>query len=151
MKKVGKNGITNITINKHFKNDRLYGGCMPKNLLKFMSAVLPRFYILNLQSSNQGDKKGSHWCVLWNCNRNEIYYFDAFGVAPPNEVIEFMRRTNKKGLYSDSVFQDLDSNECGPWSILFCDLMHRHTFRDVIENIFPSMIPNYIELDKIKV
>ena len=41
--------------------------------------------ILNLDGVSG---RGTHW-VCWYRNNNDKFYFDSFGVQPPNELIEY--------------------------------------------------------------
>ena len=50
-------------------------------------------YVINL---NEYADLGSHWIALF-CNRNEIVYFDSFGVEHvPEKIKEFIRNKNIK-------------------------------------------------------
>ena len=121
-----KNGVKN-------SNDRGEGGHIPIdnglnskdiiNILKhqdyningvFSKDLLPKeltdgWYVINLQSSNEGDEKGSHWTCFKKVGDN-AEYFDAFGFIFPNEV-----REKIKGhiLYSKKEIQDYYSTTCG--------------------------------------
>jgi hypothetical protein len=44
-------------------------------------------YIINLQSSTQGD--GTHWTALIIRNDTALY-FDSFGAPPSTEIIDFV-------------------------------------------------------------
>ena len=51
-------------------------------------------YVINLDGYAD---VGTHWIALF-CNRNEIVYFDSFGVEhAPEEIKEFIRNKNIKG------------------------------------------------------
>ncbi len=47
----------------------------------------PGFYIINLQSSSQGN--GTHWVALIIA-KGVSYYFDSFGASPPLEIRRFI-------------------------------------------------------------
>ena len=64
---------------------------------------------------------GTHWIALF-CNRNEIVYFDSFGVEHvPEEIKEFVGNKNIKA----NIFrvQANDSVMCGYFCIGFIDFM----------------------------
>ena len=64
---------------------------------------------------------GTHWIALF-CNRNEIVYFDSFGVEHiPEEIKKFIRNKNIK----TKIFrvQANDSAMCGYFWVGFIDLM----------------------------
>jgi hypothetical protein len=79
-------------------------------------------YIINLQSSNQGN--GSHWMNLLVRDK-KCFYCDSYGVLPPQEIITFAKRIPKSRLgYNDFAFQDIKAETCG----FFCVglLIHIH-------------------------
>ena len=58
---------------------------------------------INLQSSNQGNKKGSPWVALKCINNGKtLEYFDSSGFSHPNEI---MRRTVGDILHSNKEIQ----------------------------------------------
>jgi hypothetical protein len=68
-------------------------------------------YIINLQSSNQGN--GSHWMAL-AIRDKKCMYVDSFGILPPQEVITFCKRIPKSHLgYNDFGYQHIKSETCG--------------------------------------
>jgi hypothetical protein len=98
--------------------------------------------------------EGSHWTALFSdLEKGETYYFDSYGVPPPNEVDILMERiteqgnklvkegilniSNKKGfksLYNNIRFQYGDS-ECGVFSLHFItELLDGKTFEEVLSN-----------------
>ena len=75
-------------------------------------------YIINL---DEYEDVGTHWIALF-CNRNEIFYFDSFGVEHiPEEIKEFIGNKNIKA----NIFrvQENDSVMCGYFCIGFIDFM----------------------------
>ena len=75
-------------------------------------------YVINL---DEYADVGTHWIALF-CNRNEIVYFDSFGVEHvPEEIKEFIRNKNIKA----NIFrvQANDSVMCGYFCIGFIDFM----------------------------
>ena len=71
--------------------------------------------ISNLENS---DQKGSHWVSLSRKN-NDIFIFDSFGVGyVPNKIYEIYKNYNIiTNIYR---IQDINSNLCGLFSVLFC-------------------------------
>jgi hypothetical protein len=68
-------------------------------------------YIVNLQSNNQGH--GTHWTALI-ISQKESFYFDAFGVLPSLEVIQFCKKRKGTHLYFNNwIVQDIESELCG--------------------------------------
>ena len=69
------------------------------------------WYIINLQSTDEGDRKGTHWTCFKSINDEEIIeYFDAFGFPPP---IEIMEKAKGDILYSKKQIQDTNATTCG--------------------------------------
>lgn len=69
------------------------------------------WYVINLQSTNEGNRKGTHWCCFKSINNsNIIEYFDAFGFAPP---VEIMEKAKGDILYSEREIQDTNATTCG--------------------------------------
>ena len=106
------------------ENNGLYGDEIENILNKhgyhingvFSKDKLPKtlkdgWYVINLQSTNEGNRKGTHWtCFKSTDNAQIIEYFDAFGFAPP---VEIMEKANGDILYSDKQIQDINATTCG--------------------------------------
>ena len=83
--------LTNFVIQEYYKNEPRFSGVFSRNnlLLKIKDGA----YIINL---DEYADVGTHWIDLF-CNRNEIVYFDSFGVKHvPEEIKEFVRNKNTK-------------------------------------------------------
>ena len=110
--------LTNFEIQRYYKNEpRLNGVFSRDNLPKKRK---DRTYEINLDDYAD---VGTHWIALL-CNRNEIVYFDSFGVEHVSEEIkEFIRNKNIKA----NIFQVQanDSVMCGYFCIGFIDFMLR--------------------------
>lgn len=76
-------------------------------------------YIINLDDHFGG---GTHWVAI--SNFDVCCYFDSFGIAPPPEIIRFMKTSHKLTIYSDNPVQNYDSFLCGYYCLFFC-LMSR--------------------------
>ena len=75
-------------------------------------------YVINL---DEYADVGTHWIALI-CNRNEIVYFESFGVEHvPEEIIEFIR--NKNIIANIFRVQANNSVMCGYFCIGFIDFM----------------------------
>ena len=74
--------LTNFEIQKYYKNEPRFNGVFSRN-------NLPK----KLKDGVYADI-GTHWIALF-CNRNEIVYFDRFGVEHvPEEIKEFIGNKN---------------------------------------------------------
>ena len=108
--------LTNFETLKYYKNQPRFNGVFSKNNLP--KKIRDGAYIINL---DEYADVGTHWIVLF-CNRNEIVYFDSFGVEHvPEEIKEFIGNKNIKA----NIFrvQENDSIMCGYFCIGFIDFM----------------------------
>jgi hypothetical protein len=125
-----------------------YLGTLSKDKLRFQDPKKVGYYILNLQSTNQGDKKGTHFVLLANLP-TYLYYHDSFGCyIVPKVVKEFAKKAGKEIYTSDSKFQHLDSIACG-WHVILVALLleQGNSPKKIVDKILPSMIQNYKDLD----
>jgi hypothetical protein len=72
-------------------------------------------YIINLQNH---DENGSHWTAFIK-DKNDIYYYDSFGVVPPQNLYDIFVIDSTALYYNTSDDQNFDSTSCGWWSISF--------------------------------
>jgi hypothetical protein len=97
-------------------------------------------------------KSGSHWVALYaDIKKNEIYYFDSYGIVPEPRVRKLIRRIAKhceqqcgggvKNIKTDynKIRHQYDNSECGVYSINFILRMLRG---DSFEEISKSKIPD---------
>ena len=73
--------MTNFEIQKYYENEPRFNGVFPRdNLLK---KTKDGAYVINLDEHKD---TGTHWIALF-CIRNEVIYFDSFGVEHiPKEI-----------------------------------------------------------------
>ena len=78
--------LSNIDINKYAKKLGLrnFRGCYMRDELNNLKSDTIESGILNLNLSTES---GSHW-TCWYRNHNKKYYFDSFGLSPPNELVD---------------------------------------------------------------
>ena len=104
--------INNIVSHLEISN---YIGTLMSNDISGFSDNRPVCAMVNLQKRSQSS---SHWTKFYRKN-NEIYYFDCFGVQPPDRVVRFLKT---KSQYVNNVpvikacsiaVQADNSNECG--------------------------------------
>ena len=106
--------LTNFEIQKYYQNEPRFDGVFSRNnlLLKIKDGE----YVINLDEYADVD-----WIALF-CSRNEIVYFDSFGVEHvPEEIKKFVGNKNIKG----NIFrvQANHSVMCGYFCIGFIDFM----------------------------
>ena len=81
--------LTNFEIQKYYQNEPRFNGVFSRNNLP--KTIKDGAYVINL---DEYADVGTHWIALF-CNRNEIVYFDSFGVEHvPEEIKEFIRNKN---------------------------------------------------------
>ena len=83
--------LTNFEIQKYYKNETRFNGVFSRNNLP--KKIKDGAYVMNL---DEYEDVGTQWIALF-CNKNEIVYFDSFGVEHVSEEIkEFIRNKNIK-------------------------------------------------------
>ena len=83
--------LTKFEIQKYYKNEPRFNGVFSRNNLP--KKIKDGAYVINIDESAD---VGTHWIALF-CNRNEIAYFDSFGVEHvPEEIKEFIGNKNIK-------------------------------------------------------
>ena len=83
--------LKNFEIQKYYKNEPRFNGVFSRNNLPIK--IKDGAYVINL---DEYADVSTHWIALF-CNRNEIVYFDNFGVEHiPEEIKEFIGNKNIK-------------------------------------------------------
>jgi len=109
-----------------------------------------------MQDSDDGN--GSHWVLVYDVNtrrgeKKRCIYFDSYGISPPEEIKEFMRKSKKPLVYSDAQYQTLDSSNCGYFCI---DTINRLEKGQSLETILGPVLDeknlekNEIRMNKIR-
>ena len=81
--------LTNFEIQKYYENEPRFNGVFSRNNLP--KKIKDGAYIINL---DEYADIVTHWIALF-CNRNEITYFDSFGVKHvPKEIKKFINIKN---------------------------------------------------------
>ena len=121
--------LTNFDMQKHYQNEPRFNGVFSRNNLP--KKIKDGAYVINL---DEYADVGTHWIALF-CNRNEIVYFNSFGVEHvPEEIKEFIGNKNIKA----NIFrvQENDSIMCGYYCIGFIDFMLAETKLTDNTNLF---------------
>ena len=108
--------LTNFEIQRYYQNESSLNGVFSRNDLP--KTIKDGAYVINLDGYAG---VGTHWIALF-CNRNEIVYFDSFGVEHvPEETKRFVGNKN----INANIFrvQANDSIMCGYFCILFIGFM----------------------------
>ena len=89
--------LTNFEIQKYYQNEPRFNGVFSRNSLP--KKINDWAYVINL---DEYAEVGTHWIDIF-CNRNEIVYFNSFGVEHvPEEIEEFIGNKNIK----TNIFRD---------------------------------------------
>lgn len=98
--------------------------------------------VFNMDYSNMS---GSHWCGLFiNFGENGVYYSDSYGVPPPKEIMNFMKKVAvfmkgsgnnvKPAVKYNTKRHQRGGNACGMYSINFVlRLLEGQKFEDICE------------------
>ena len=108
--------LKNFEIQRHYQNEPRFNTVNSRNNLP--KKIKDRAYLTNL---NEYVDVGTHWIALFY-NKNEIVYFDSFGVEHvPKEIKEFVKNKNIKA--NILRVQGNNSVMCGYFCIGFVDFM----------------------------
>ena len=108
--------LANFEIQRYYENERIFTGVYSRNRLP--KKIKDGAYVINLDGY---EDVGTHWIALF-CNKNEIVYFDSFGVEHvPEEIKEFIG--NKNIIANIFRVQANNSVMCGYFCIGFIDFM----------------------------
>ena len=108
--------LTNFEIQKYYQMGPRFNVVFSRNNIPLK--IKDGAYVINL---HEHGNVGTHWIALF-CNRNEIAYFDSFGVEHvPEEIKEFIGNKNIKA----NIFRVQANNSvmCGYFCIGFIDFM----------------------------
>ena len=103
---MSRHPLTNFEIKKYDQNEPRFNGIFSRNNLSLK--IKDGAYVISL---DEYADVGTHWIALF-CNRNEIVYFDSFGVEHvPEEIKTFVG--NKNIIANIFRVQANDSVMCG--------------------------------------
>ena len=91
-------------------------------------------FICNLDDC---DKPGSHWTVIER-HRGDIFYFDSYGMPPLHDDLtsKLLTMTHSSITWNNTQLQELNTNVCGQYCILYCLLRARgFTPDDIIHTL----------------
>lgn len=96
--------------------------------------------VVNLDDS---EGNGTHFVCYVNLpNHKHVYYFDSFGVLPPQEIVKYLKSSGKSLLYNSSQYQPIESVLCGWYCCHVLIEMHNGSkFYDVLSK-FDMNDPN---------
>ena len=84
--------LTNFEIQKYYENEPRFNGVFSRDNLP--KKIKDGAYVINLDEHKD---TGTHWVALFCKAKNEIVYFDSFGVEHiPKEIKNFISNKNIK-------------------------------------------------------
>ena len=123
--------LTNIEINKCYKNEPRFNGIYSRNNLP--KTIKKEAYVINL---DEYEITGTHWVSLFVKPKYTVY-FDSFGVEHfPKEINKFIHKDIKSNIFR---LQAYDSIMCGYFCIEFINYMlEGKTLLDYTNLFFPN-------------
>ena len=86
--------------------------------------------IFNLDDATS---RGTHW-VAWYKNNEDKFYFDSFGVQPPNELIEYL---HSPIFYNTERIQPNGQVFCGHLCLyVLCRLSRGENLQEIIDDLY---------------
>ena len=139
--------LSNLEINKYFRGNHYYGGTVAKNALAKHAAAygslkhIRKFWIVNMDDSTG---PGTHWVLVSLLNPEIAIYFDPFAVAPPIDVLTFMKKWRPDVAMNEDIVQDVNSTNCGYFCIYVAnELCKGRYFMDImIDDFSPRALDN---------
>ena len=102
-------------------------GCYPLDELPYFPRRLPASLIVNTDTSIGN---GDHWLALV-LEKDKCFYFDSFGLPIVEDyILKFIEQHYNVVTYSDVCIQDIKSNKCGKFCILFVQHVRSKTTYD---------------------
>ena len=104
--------LTNFEMQKQYQNESRFNDVFSRDNLP---EIKDEAYVINLDEYSD---IGTHWVALYVNNKNDVTYFDSFGVEHiPKEIKTFI---NKKNIKTNTLrIQANDSIMCGYFCIGF--------------------------------
>lgn len=125
--------LSNFDIEKIVKKLKFYNfrGVFSKDMLP-TRMKRNESTIINIQDYLDGG--GTHWVCTYNSPyREDVIYFDSFGMRPSDVVIKYMKTANKGVVYNSGHIQNMNSVMCGYWCIFVIhELLNGRSFIDIL-------------------
>ena len=112
--------LNNQQIDEYYKNESRYGGCFSASDINKIGKGEQRFYILNLDKPSG---VGSHWVLLYMCEKDVGIYADSYGLSPPEQVVKYMKKFRTHNIRNIGGIQHLKSSACGFYCLFLVDML----------------------------
>ena len=150
---LGTNPIDFAAPDPYTKGAAEQGKCIEDKICKLNLAMLTQQgktkigIVYNLDPSNKG---GSHWIASYtDIPGHRTYYFDSYGMKPPNQIARFMRSLTLQDpqmkLEYNSRRHQFGNSECGMYCLVFLiQMINGENFKNFCRN--PRKDSKMIEL-----
>lgn len=125
-----------------------FGNCLINEICKININKLMKDEIMKIGvifNLDKHDQNGSHWVALYcDLNKNEIYYFDSYGLNPPEEINNLANKLVNQGKSNNNKIKykinnnrfQFKGSECGVYCMYFItELLRGKTFNKITKNI----------------
>ena len=148
LKMVGQKSrsLSDREIDQYYQGNPYWGGVHSKDAMT--GSPDGKFYVVNLQSLNQGNRKGTHWVLIFDVDVPDVkdlcLYFDPYGIGPPPILESFCSRSRNPAAFCDDTYQAMESTNCGYYCIMAADALlkgmpYKKLFTEVLdENKVPQ-------------
>lgn len=134
--------LTDKEIDDYFYNNKKFAGVFSKDELPKLKPN--KFYIINMQNH---EDPGTHWVYLDTLRPNFAYYFDSFGIPPPEVVKDRVHESGRQGIMSGVQLQELGTETCGYMCILIAEeRIKGKKFKDILQYTFHLNNPKANEI-----
>lgn len=129
--------LSNIQIDKLFSSNPLYLGCYAKDELLHLP-IQNKFAIINNNNASEPDTGTGHWTLVYNCDPKLGILFDSMGAFPSDTIVKWIKRSNKKLVYSNQQVQELYGSESCGWFCMYValQLLHGRSYADIMQHDF---------------
>ena len=116
--------ISDPAIRKHFR------GVFAADEQPRGSSWYPCAYVFNTDTKN---KSGSHWIALYAENKEQVAYFDSYGIHPFGSLYKFAKTLAEDVVYNTKWLQGPTTWVCGAYCVYFLHFRCRgYTFKDIL-------------------
>jgi len=127
--------LSNFDIDEHLNKFDYYNGTFSKNNLPAKIGT-KEMGIINLDDFGN---PGTHWVAYFNAPGHKyVYYFDSFGLPPPEEVKRYLKTSHKQIQMNTGEIQQIDSIMCGYYCVYVLEQLDKgSSFYDAIYSFDP--------------
>jgi hypothetical protein len=137
--------LSNYDLSLALKNINNFRGVFSRDNLPF-TIRNDESGVINLDSSSG---PGTHWVCYFNRQGlKHVYYFDSYGLPPPEEIKKYLHTSNKQILYNTGEIQQIGTNLCGVYCVHFIKELNKgRDFYDILYDNFEPYPTDENEMD----